>query len=135
MDEIKEDLRAFGNVLVKAVDGRTMRTDSLRWDNQEMMIFADSDVVLTTEEGDTLYGRGFESTESLDNWKMTQARGVTGKPFFLEGSPSKKKSARKARESVDSTETGILEKARGDSLNEVNVESKNDSTKRRPKDR
>jgi hypothetical protein len=49
----------------------------LVWDSKEELIYTEVNVMLTTEEGDTLYGVGFESDIAMENWRILKPSGVT----------------------------------------------------------
>lgn len=73
-----QDMEAIGNVVVVSDSGMTLKTEKLRWNNRSRKIISDEFVTITTEV-DTLYGVGFISDESLQNWEIRQPTGVTGR--------------------------------------------------------
>jgi LPS export ABC transporter protein LptC len=84
LDEKTEEVEAIGNVVVISDSGMTLRTERLRWDRRGEKIVTDQFVTITTAEGDTLYGRGFESDPNLNNWLIRQPSGVSSKRIVLE---------------------------------------------------
>lgn len=67
---------AMGNVVVVSDSGVTLFTDTLSWNNATERVFTDDPVMVTTEDGDTLYGIGFESNIELNRWKILNPTGV-----------------------------------------------------------
>jgi len=84
MYELRNDFEAIGNVLINSMDGKTLRTEKLRWNESEQKILSDEFVTITTADGDTLMGQGFESDQSLNFWKINKPRGVTAKAFTID---------------------------------------------------
>ncbi|MFQ6678262.1 MAG: LPS export ABC transporter periplasmic protein LptC [Fidelibacterota bacterium] len=77
IEEGNDFMRAMENVVVVSDSGVTLYTDTLVWDSKEEVIYTDDNVMLTTEKGDTLYGSGFESDISMENWRILKPSGVT----------------------------------------------------------
>ncbi|HIB60426.1 MAG: LPS export ABC transporter periplasmic protein LptC [Candidatus Neomarinimicrobiota bacterium] len=77
IEEASDFMRAMKNVVVVSDSGVTLYTDTLVWDSKEELIYTEVNVMLTTEEGDTLYGIGFESDIALENWRILKPSGVT----------------------------------------------------------
>ncbi|MEA1880808.1 MAG: LPS export ABC transporter periplasmic protein LptC [Candidatus Marinimicrobia bacterium] len=77
VEEGNDFMRAIENVVVVSDSGVTLYTDTLVWDSKEELIYTEDNVMLTTEEGDTLYGIGFESDIELENWLIIKPSGVT----------------------------------------------------------
>jgi LPS export ABC transporter protein LptC len=75
--EKTNDVEAIGNVIVVSDSGFTLRTQRLRWDNAKQKIISNEFVTITTAAGDTLYGNGFESDQSLTNYSIRKPSGVT----------------------------------------------------------
>lgn len=84
MYDMKNEFEAIGNVVINSKDGRTLRTEKLRWNESEQKILSDEFVTITTADGDTLMGEGFESDQSLNFWKIKKPRGVTAKAFTID---------------------------------------------------
>ena len=68
---------AVGNVILVANDGRKLETERLNWNNDRQQIRSDAFVKITTAEGDTLTGTGFEADQSLNSWLLHSPRGNT----------------------------------------------------------
>jgi len=75
--ENSEDVIGQGNVIVVSDTGMTLFTEELRWDSEMNKIFSDTLVMITTKEGDTLYGKGFESDPDLTRRVIYQPWGVS----------------------------------------------------------
>lgn len=84
MYEAKNDFEAAGHVVVTSRDGRTLRSEKLRWDEARQKILSDTFVTITTLDGDSLIGEGFESDQNLQAWKILKPRGLTGKIFSVD---------------------------------------------------
>ncbi len=76
VDEIKNNLYAYGNVVVVSDSGITLYTEQLQWIKDEEKIISDTLVKLVSEL-DTLTGIGFKSDASLENWVILKPAGVT----------------------------------------------------------
>ncbi len=74
VDETRKDLLATGRVVAVTDSGATLKTPSLRWDNNSRKIVSDAEVVMTTAT-DTLYGIGFVSDEHMSNWEIQKPTG------------------------------------------------------------
>lgn len=72
-------LQATDNIIVESDSGVILFTDTLTWDNQKEVIFTDDSVMITTESNDTLYGIGFQSDINMEQWKILNPSGVTGR--------------------------------------------------------
>lgn len=75
--EKTEDVVGRGNVVVISDTGMTLFTEELRWDSELDKILSDTLVMITTREGDTLYGKGFESDPDLTRRVIYQPWGVS----------------------------------------------------------
>ncbi|UCH83111.1 MAG: LPS export ABC transporter periplasmic protein LptC [Candidatus Latescibacterota bacterium] len=64
--EDRRDLLAYGNVVVKSVDGDVLETDSLLWDNKKGKILSHSFVKLTRGR-DVITGYGMECNDDLNS--------------------------------------------------------------------
>lgn len=73
--DVKQDMIAYGNVIVVSDSGMTLYTDTLKWDNERQKIISEIPVKITSEN-DTLYGDSFISDPSLENYKITNSRGT-----------------------------------------------------------
>lgn len=76
-NELTEEMKGIGRVVVVSDTGITLRTPFLKWDPRIGKIISDSAVVVTTVHHDTLYGTGFESTSDLRNWAIRKPTGMT----------------------------------------------------------
>ena len=76
VNEKSNDLTATGNVVVVSDSGETLYTEELLWSNKLQKILSEVDVMMTTGT-DTLYGVGFESDASLNNWTIKKPKGKT----------------------------------------------------------
>lgn len=63
-----------GNVVVEGEDGQRLFTQQLRWDRKIKKIYSNVDSKVE-EDGDVLYGVGFEAADDFSRWVF---RGVTG---------------------------------------------------------
>jgi len=77
VDEKSNFMTAIQEVIVESDSGVTLFTDTLQWNSELEMIYTNNPIMLTTENGDTLYGIGFESDVSLEHWKILNPSGVT----------------------------------------------------------
>ena len=82
--EKTEDVKGVGNVRVVSDSGITLKTQQLRWINGPGRIVSESAVMITTAEGDTLYGSGFESNADLTHWVLSNPWGRTEKRIDIE---------------------------------------------------
>jgi LPS export ABC transporter protein LptC len=81
VDEPVNFLLAKGNVHGTSGKGMELRTDSLRWSRTLNQVTTEAAVLVVTEEGDTLTGRGFVSDANLDHWQiLSDVRGVFRRP-------------------------------------------------------
>jgi len=64
--EDKRDLLAYGNVVVKSIDGDILETDSLLWDNRRGKILSNCFVKLTRGR-DVITGYGMECDDDLNS--------------------------------------------------------------------
>lgn len=97
--EENNNVEARENVIAKSDSGITLHSQSLKWLNQTQKIVTEDFVTITTLQGDTLRGKGFESDQNLKNWFIKQPTGVTQKKFELPRST--RKSAQQAADSSD----------------------------------
>ena len=76
IDDRRRLFTATGDVYVVSDSGMTLRTTRLLWNEKKEIIFTEETITFTSEM-DTLYGIGFESDASLENWTILQPTGVT----------------------------------------------------------
>lgn len=74
VDDVTQDLYAFGNVIAKSDSGVVLKTEELRWINTRRKIVTDKYVEITspTEE---IYGYGLESDQSLKDYVIFRVSG------------------------------------------------------------
>lgn len=78
-NEGTNDVFGIGNVVVVSDTGVTLYTEKIRWDQLREKIISDTLVTVVTEDSDTLYGLGFESTPDLKKMVFKETRGTTDK--------------------------------------------------------
>jgi len=76
VDETTNNLEARKNVVVISSDLSRMTTEQLFWDNQRALIHTPEYVDITTIK-EKLQGRGFESDQSLKNYRIFRVTGQT----------------------------------------------------------
>lgn len=72
MDETTENVKAIGNVVVVSDSGFTLYTDELFYYKEADKIVSNVKVKVTTTDGDTLHGVGFESDSQMDYWEIRE---------------------------------------------------------------
>jgi len=72
----KQDMVAYGDVIVRGENGTTLYTDELYWDNREQKIISKVPVKITTLS-ETLYGDTFKSDPDLVDYEITNAHGTS----------------------------------------------------------
>lgn len=108
LDENTNNVKAIGNVLVVSDSGFTLNTEELYYYKESGRILSNVRVMVTTEDGDTLRGVGFESDTQMNSWVIKQPYdGVAHKGADLSLNRRKKPAAadsldRKATAPVDS---------------------------------
>ena len=75
VDENTNNLEAIGNVVVVSDSGVVVETEKLFWDNQRQLIHSDEFVKITSPK-ENLQGHGFESDQSLKNYKIFKVTGT-----------------------------------------------------------
>lgn len=78
------DVELMDHVTVKSEEGLTLFTEKLYWNEEEGQIYSEDFVTIVTAEGDTVYGYGFESEQTLENWVIRKPRGVSKKKLRIE---------------------------------------------------
>jgi LPS export ABC transporter protein LptC len=76
VDEANNNLEAQKNVVVVSSDSSHMTTEHLFWDNQRQLIYTPDYVQIKTAK-DKLQGHGFESDQSLKNYRIFRVTGQT----------------------------------------------------------
>ncbi|HOX86563.1 MAG TPA: LPS export ABC transporter periplasmic protein LptC [bacterium] len=74
MNEQDSWVKAIGNVVVESDTGVTLFTEELFYDQSRAMITSETDVVIATAEGDTLYGEGLESDPQMIHYRIIKPR-------------------------------------------------------------
>ncbi len=82
--DAKQDMEAYGNVVVVSDSGLTLFTDTLKWNNKEQKIYSEIPVKFASEENDTLYGDSFKSDPDLVNYEIENPRGKSKKTLSIE---------------------------------------------------
>ncbi|MCB0277941.1 MAG: LPS export ABC transporter periplasmic protein LptC [Calditrichaeota bacterium] len=72
------NLMAVNNVSLKSVDGKSLYTDTLYYDDRNKKFYSECDVMFVTLT-DTLYGTAFKSDINLDNIEIENASGVSNR--------------------------------------------------------
>lgn len=81
VDQSSNDMKAIGNVVAVSDSGISLYSNTLVWDSKNEKLRTKDKIMITTLEKDTLYGIGFESDSDLENWKIINPSGVTGREF------------------------------------------------------
>jgi len=103
-DEESQDVTGMGRVVVVSDTGITLKTERLRWIRKKEKIVSDTHVVFV-QEGDTLYGVGFESDSDLRNWELKTPSGVRKQGIDLSG--IRREMAAPEKTEVDSSGSGL----------------------------
>ena len=69
-DDNSGNVKIIGNVAVVSDSGFTLHTEELLYHKAENRIFSNVKVMVTTEQGDTLRGVGFESDTQMNDWRI-----------------------------------------------------------------
>ena len=75
VNEVSQDLIAFGHVLVLSDGGSRLETDKLEWRHQSQKIVSDTLVSIQSED-EEVTGVGFESDANLEHWQIKKS--ITG---------------------------------------------------------
>jgi len=76
VDESNNNLEARKNVVVVSSDSSRMTTEQLFWDNQRQLIYTPEYVQIKTVK-ERMQGHGFESDQSLKNYRVFRVTGQT----------------------------------------------------------
>lgn len=74
VDEATNNLEAIGDVLVVSSDSTKLRTEHLYWDNKRQLVHTPEFVRIVSPK-EKLQGHGFESDQSLRNYKIFHVTG------------------------------------------------------------
>lgn len=69
-------VKTWGGVVLVGSEGRTVRADTLWWDEADDRVFTDGPVEVT-REGEILRGTGFESDSRLESMRLYRGSGVS----------------------------------------------------------
>jgi LPS export ABC transporter protein LptC len=69
-------VKTWGDVLLVGTEGRTVRADTLWWDESGDRVYTDGPVEVT-QEGDVLRGIGFEGDSRLEHFTIRRASGIS----------------------------------------------------------
>jgi len=103
-DEESQDVTGMGRVVVVSDTGITLQTERLRWIQKKEKIVSDTHVIFV-QEGDTLYGVGFESDSDLKNWELKTPSGIRRQGIDLSG--IRREIAGPDKTEADSSEGGL----------------------------
>ena len=81
VNQRSNDMKAIGNVVAVSDSGISLYSETLVWDSKNEKLRTKDKIMITTLDQDTLYGIGFESDSDLENWKIINPSGVTGRDF------------------------------------------------------
>ena len=76
IENVTNNLKAFGNVKVISDSGFVLLSDRILWNNQYKLVTSEDSVMFTTPNEDTLYGIGFESDIDLTHSKVYKPFGI-----------------------------------------------------------
>lgn len=76
LKDVRQDMLAYGNVIVTSDSGAVLFSDTLRWDNKKQKIISEIPVKIVTKT-DTLFGDTFISGPNLENYQLTNSRGYS----------------------------------------------------------
>ena len=79
VNQRSNDMKAIGNVVAVSDSGISLYSETLLWDSKNEKLRTKDKIMITTLDQDTLYGIGFESDSDLENWKIINPSGVTGR--------------------------------------------------------
>ena len=76
IENISNNLSAFGNVIVVSDSGYTLFSNQIYWNNQYKLVTSNDSVMFTNTFQDTMYGVGFESDIDLTRSKIFKPYGI-----------------------------------------------------------
>ncbi len=74
VDDLTQDLYAYGNVIARSDSGVVLKTEELRWINSKKKIVTDKFVEITSPN-EEIRGYGLESDQSLKNYLILRVSG------------------------------------------------------------
>jgi LPS export ABC transporter protein LptC len=97
LNEDANTLELLGDVAVVSDNGLRVNTEKLFWREQQGEITSSELVRVITADNDTIFGVGFESESSLENWTILKPWGVTQKKLNLKLNETQDDSANSQR--------------------------------------
>ena len=73
-----DSMKALGNVVVESVKGFKLHAHEIILYNDIKLVKADDNIMFTSKEGDTLYGKGFWSNFDMSSTKILKPIGFIG---------------------------------------------------------
>ena len=73
--ENQELWEAKGNVIGRNAAGQQLETEQLFWDQKAKRVYSNVDSKVTQENGDVVFGDGFESDEEFKEWVIRKPKG------------------------------------------------------------
>lgn len=83
LDETSENLELRGKVQVYSDNGVKLAAERLLWDSSADSVTSDTFVTIITVARDTIYGLGFGSGKSFNNWVIEKPFGTSQKKLEL----------------------------------------------------
>lgn len=96
LQETTNRVDAYGHVVVIADSGLVLETSHLVWLPDSEFVRSEKPVRITTTEGDTLYGVGFESDAYMRKWRILNPHGVSSRRVDWSAWESSRRRARKS---------------------------------------
>ncbi|MBD3387179.1 LPS export ABC transporter periplasmic protein LptC [candidate division KSB1 bacterium] len=84
LDEKNNNVKALEHVIVESDTGITLYTHELDYNQRKNQIVSNTDVMITTQAGDTLFGTGLRSDPQLHNYTIIQPHGRAHKGVDFE---------------------------------------------------
>lgn len=108
-----QNVEAYKNVVIVSDSGVTLHTEAIQYDQEREKIFTDLKVLITTTQGDSFWGDGFESDPHMNNWKINRLNGIAHKGVDMSGESFSKKKQQSNADSLttdekDSSRIGIM---------------------------
>jgi LPS export ABC transporter protein LptC len=75
-NDVEKKIEFHKNVVARNKKGETFRSDELIWDQTTKMMHSDKPVQITTADGSTFNGYGFQSDQSLGHWTINRTTGI-----------------------------------------------------------
>ena len=74
-----DSMKAFGNVLIESLKGHKLFTDEIVLFNNTNLVKSNKDIMFTSNNNDTLYGKGFWSNFDMSNSQIQSPKGSMSK--------------------------------------------------------